>query len=526
MTFPMSPADSMFLLAEAAQRPMHIGAVALLTPPGGGDAADIREMFATAAARQRATSLWRRRPRRSLASMLQWTWDIDPGIDLDYHVRFDAVPWPGRIAELWKLVAELHSCPLDRSRPLWRVHLIEGLADGRYAVYVKIHHALADGVSAMRLLQAAFSPDPHQRGMPAPWETQSDLAGSAAETAHIGAPEASPPHRSIGVAGEIVRTAGETVAAASALADTTWRALWRRGGPLTFAAPDTPFNTPIGNARSFAGCAFPLERLRLIANRTDATINDIVLTICAGALRRYLAARDALPTAPLVAMVPVSLRHDEPASTTDRPPGNKLAMLSCTLATHLDDPVERLAAIRANMRDGKAVLAKRGRLATLAISGLGAAPLTAAMLLGRPLGPFRPPNVLISNVSGRPGPLYWNGARLDALYPLSVPVDGQALNITCTGLNDQITFGLTGCRRAVPRIDALTGYLKDELDLLDAPHHGSPVNRSGGGASDPGLPGAACPRRPRCRGLDASGTTSAKSAGRHRRPPSMRQLTG
>lgn len=477
MPCPMSPVDSMFLLAEAAQRPMHIGAVGLLTPPAGAGAADVREMFSTALARDRAAAFWRRRPHRSLASLMQWCWDTDSDIEMDYHVRFDAVPWPGRMAELWELVSELHSTPLDRDRPLWRVHLIEGLADGRYAVYIKIHHALADGVSAMRFVQSVFSPDPDLRGMPAPWETSpygtfDDTSGSA----RIGGDGAGRAPLLAGVVDGMCHAVDETVAVASALADTSWRALCRRGGPLSLMAPDTPLNARIGSARSFTGCTFPLERLRSIAKRAEATVNDVVLTLCAGALRHYLDDRNALPAASLVAMVPVSLRNDELVGTADRGPGNSIGALMCTLATHLVDPAERLAAIRTNMRDGKAALAGRSRLQTLAISGLGAAPLAAAMLLGRPLPSFRPANVMVSNVAGPPGPLYWNGARLDALYPLSVPVDGQGLNITCISLNDQIAFGLTGCRRAIPKIGTLTRYLSDELDLLDDWHRESRAN--------------------------------------------------
>jgi hypothetical protein len=142
----------------------------------------------------------------------------------------------------------------------------------------------------------------------------------------------------------------------------------------------------------------------------------------------------------------------------------------CSLATHLADPAERLAAVQASMRDGKAALAGRSQLQVLAMSALGIVPLALAMTLGRAPGPLRPPNVMISNVPGPQGPLYWNGARMEALYPVSVPVDGQTLNITCTSVNGQMSFGLTGCSRAVPAIGTLAGLLGRELDLLDAFH--------------------------------------------------------
>jgi WS/DGAT/MGAT family acyltransferase len=467
MLFPMSPADSIFLLAETPQQPVNVGALALLTPPEGGDTGSMREMFFTARARNQVAPPWRRRPHRSLTSLGQWHWRTEAHVDLNYHVRLTALPAAAGMAELSDLVSRLHSVPLDRARPLWEFYLIEGLADGRYAVYIKIHHALADGVSAMRLMQRTVSADPDQQAMPALWEVAEwGAAACEDESATAPAPEADLLDRAAGVVG----SAADLVGVAPALADTAWRAMRRRGGPLTLAAPHTPLNVAISSARSFAGCSFPLERLRLVAKHTDATINDVVLAMCAGALRRYLFAHDALPTAPLTAMVPVSLRSDELVGAPDEFPGNKIGTLVCSLGTQLADPAERLTAIQASMRDGKAALAGRSPLQVRAMSALGAAPLALAMTLGRAPRPLRPPNVLISNVPGPTGPLYWNGARFDVIYPLSVPVDGQALNITCSGINDQITFGLTGCRRAVPAIGMLADFLGRELDLLDAFH--------------------------------------------------------
>jgi WS/DGAT/MGAT family acyltransferase len=357
------------------------------------------------------------------------------------------------MAELCDLVSQLHSGRLDLNRPLWQFHLIEGLSHGRFAIYMKTHHALADGVSAMRLLQQTVSADPDQRDMPALWEVPGTAPAGGAGP--------------LDAAWGLVGAARDLAGMPGALVDTAWRAVRRRGGPLTLAAPHTPLNVPICEVRSFAGRTFPIDRLRLVAKHTDATLNDVVLAMCAGALRRYLLGRKALPTAPLMAMVPVSLRGDEPEAPTGDVPGNKIGTLMCSLGTHLADPAERLAAVQSSMREGKAAFAGRSQLQMLAMSAVGAAPLALAMTLGRAPGPLRPPNVMISNVPGPTGPLYWNGARFEALYPLSVPVDGQTLNITCTSINDQIMFGLTACRRAVPRIGTLAEFLDRELDLLD-----------------------------------------------------------
>lgn len=480
MPFLMSPADALFLLAERPERPLHVGTLALLNPPEGTDGWDLREMVAAAQARERVAPLWRRRPHRSLSSLGQWYWRSDAEVDLGYHVRVSALPAPGGLAELWDLVSRLHGGLLDRTRPLWQLYLIEGLADGRYAAYIKAHPALLAGVSAMRLMQQIVGTDPDRRGMPALWEV-TEQTPPCGEAALVGWGDPLDAVRGVlgtakGLAGMgpldaargVLGAAGGLAGMVPALADTAWRAARRRGGPLTLAAPHTPLNVPISGGRSFAGRSFPIERLRRVAKRADATVNDVVLAMCAGALRGYLAARHALPAAPLVAMVPVALPGADPAGAPGEVPGNKLATLMCSLATHLADPAERLAAVRASMREGKAALAGRSQAQVLAMNALGAAPLALAMTLGRTAAPLRPPNVMISNLPGPQGPLYWNGARLDALYPLSVPVDGQALNITCTRTNNQITFGLTGCRRAVPAISTLADLLDRELDVLGA----------------------------------------------------------
>lgn len=459
MLFPMSAADAMFLFAETPQRPMHVGALALLSRPESADERYVRDMFATALARNQVASLWRRRPHRSLTSLGQWYWRTEAEVDLDYHVQLSALPRRAGLAALWELVSQLHAGMLDRSRPLWQLHLIEGLPHGQYAMYIKTHHALADGVSAMRLLQQTVSADPDRRGMPALWEVGEQARTSdTASWAPVGP---------LTLARAVLGAAGVLAGMAPALADTAWRAARRRGGPLTLAAPHTPLNVPIDSARSFAGCTFPIERLRLVAKRADATINDVVLAMCAGALRSYLITRGALPAAPLTAMVPVSLRGADAVDVMHGVPGNKIGTLMCSLATHLADPAERLSAVRASMREGKAAIAGRSREQVIAMSALGAAPLALAMTLGHAPGPLRPPNVMISNVPGPRGPLYWNGAHLDALYPMSIPVDGQALNITCTSTNDQIAFGLISCRRVVPAMSTLTEQLARELELLE-----------------------------------------------------------
>ncbi|MGW6376515.1 WS/DGAT/MGAT family O-acyltransferase [Rhodococcus sp. NPDC055112] len=467
MLLPMSPTDSMFLLGESRDHPMHVGGLALFTPPEGAGARDVRAMLDAAFARGEVSPLLRKRARRSVTSLGQWGWETDTDIDLGHHVSHEALPAPGGLTELLELVSRLHGGLLDRSRPLWEMHLIEGLEDGRFAVYTKIHHALADGVSAMKLLRSALSEDPEAREMPAPWEPLVRERPALTLVPDVSAEGSVEPARGgpLDLASAVLRVArgavGEAVGLLPALAGTVDRARRDRGGSLSFAAPSSIFNVPIGGARRFAAQSWPIERLRLVAKCGDATINDVVLAMCAGALRAYMDELDALPTDPLIAMVPVSLRREQPEAKA----GNEIGLLMCNLATHLGDPAARLDTVRTAMREGKDSMRTMSTAQVLATSALGVAPLALGMFgLG---GPVRPANVMVSNVPGPGTPLYWNGARLSALYPLSIPVDGQALNITCTSTDDEIAFGLTGCRRSVPPLQPLLGYLDDELAALE-----------------------------------------------------------
>ncbi|WAM12022.1 WS/DGAT/MGAT family O-acyltransferase [Rhodococcus sp. JS3073] len=462
MLLPMSPLDSMFLLGESREHPMHVGDVQIFQPPEGADARDMRALLDAALTDtdQDVASRLARRARRSWTSLGQWGWESDTRIDLGHHVRHDALPEPGEEAQLLALCSRLHSTPLDRSRPLWEIHLIEGLRDGRYATYTKIHHAVADGVSAMTMLRRALSEDPDERGMRASWQHS--------RPRHPGPPvdavEAVDLPRAVIHAAR--STVGEFAGLVPALARTLTRAAREQGGPLSLAAPKTMFNVPISGSRQFAAQSWPLERLRLVAKLADATINDVVLAMSAGALRSYLLEQDALPAEPLVAMVPVSLRDEKQAATGERG-GNDVGVLMCNLGTHLPEPADRLDTVRTCMREGKQAMAAMSGAQILAMNALGAGPAGASIVFGHN-SRLRPPfNLIISNVPGPRHPLYWNGARLDGLYPLSIPVDGQGLNITCTSNDDTISFGITGCRRAVPQLHTLTTHLGDALRALE-----------------------------------------------------------
>jgi diacylglycerol O-acyltransferase len=453
MLLPMPPTSSMFLLAETREHPMHVGGLQLLQPPDGADALDVRAMFDEAMTSPQVAPLYRKRARRSVTSLGQWGWEPDQAFDLEHHVRRSALPQPGRVLELLALCSRLHSTLLDRHRPLWELHLIEGLADGRYATYFKVHHAMVDGVSALRLLSRMLSEDPDERDMPAPWALPARGAHGGPGTSPLALPKA------------VLHGAADLAAVIPSAVRMLDRGFATSDGAIPLTAPRSVLNVPITGARRFAAQSWPIERIRRIGKASDTTVNDVVLAMCAGALRSYLRSLGALPGEPLIAMVPVSLHTSDSAHPDGG--GNAVGAVLCNLGTDLADPADRLRTVHVSMERGKQSLEGLSQLQILALSAVTMSPIALGYLL-RNQGRSRPPfNLIISNVPGPRQPMYWNGARLDGLYPLSVPIDGQALNITCTSYSDELAFGLTGCRRSVPHLQQLLTHLDDELLALE-----------------------------------------------------------
>lgn len=458
MLVPMSLADSMFLIGETREQPMHVGGLQLFEPPAGSPGWDVHALFSRLLTETNVSEPFRRRPRRALATAGLPGWSEDSEVDLEHHVRHSALPKPGRVLELLALVSRLHGAPLDRRRPLWEFHLIEGLADGRLAVYTKMHHCVMDGVSAMRLNEASLSTDPGDPFVP-PWTVRMPTRAPVdSETSAAPDPLRTLLHTGQSIWGLAQNTAG----LAPALAGTVLRGLRMQAAPMSFAAPRTIFNTSITGSRRFAAQSWPLERIRAVGKAADATVNDVVLAMCSGALRDYLIDLNALPDAPLIAMVPVSLRD----GTAGRE-GNAIGMTMCNLGTNLPEAGDRLEVVHSSMVEGKQALAHMTPLQILLVSALGMTP-AALNLIFPSHGLTRPPfNIIISNVPGPTGQRYLDGGRLDGSYPLSIPFQGQALNITCATFGDNIGFGLVGCRRRVPHLQRLLTHLEQALSELE-----------------------------------------------------------
>jgi diacylglycerol O-acyltransferase len=434
----MPPMDAIFLAVEKPTNPMHVAGLHLFAPPPDGNAESVRTMFTEAG---EVAAYFRRRAVQSRGG--RWNWQLEPTAQLSYHVREHLLPSPAGMPELLELCAALHGQPLDRDRPLWQAHLISGLADGRFALYFKLHHALGDGQQSQRLLRQTLSRDASRRKSSPPW-----LGAEAPPTVTSG------------------RGTGGLFGELASLASMFGRAMLVPG-PATAGAPRTILNPrTISGQRRFATGSWPLQRIRAVAKGSGVSTNDVVLAVCGGALRHYLDSRSALPDESLVAMVPIALRTNGPLGDTGthQPAGNSVGALLCELGTDSEDPSRRLM-----QRHELMVRAKAGHQSMTPTQVLAATAITMAPLILEPLRTrSRPPfNLIISNVRTSPAPLYFNGARLDEVYPLSIPVDGQALNITCTIYARQILFGLTCCPVHLPDPERLLAYMQDELAALE-----------------------------------------------------------
>jgi diacylglycerol O-acyltransferase / wax synthase len=445
----MSPTDSVFLLTESREHPMHVGGLQLFEPPEGAGPEFVREAAAALAANREFQPTFRKRPAWVVGGLanVAWAYDDADDVDIDYHLRRSALASPGRVRELLELTSRLHSSLLDRHRPLWEAYFVEGLNDGRFALYSKFHHSLIDGVSALKLMQRTLSTDADDPELRAIWSLPRRHRDSADRSRW--------------------QTLRQLAGSVAAFGPSTWSlaraALVEQQLTLPFGAPRTMLNVPIGGARRVAAQSWSLDRIKSIKQAAGVTVNDVVLAMCSGALRYYLFEQHALPDTPLVAMVPVSLRTKEEADSG----GNMVGSILCNLATDVEDPATRLETISESMRGNKKVFSELPRLQAFALSVFLIAPLGLSALPGFVSSAPPPFNIVISNVPGPTEPMYWGGARLDGNYPLSIALDGQALNITMTNNAGNIDFGLVGCRRSVPHLQRLLGHLESSLKDLE-----------------------------------------------------------
>jgi WS/DGAT/MGAT family acyltransferase len=475
--------DAQFLGVESARTFGHVGGFAIYDPstaPGGE--LTVQELCGLVGERLHLLPpfRWRLVPVPFGIDLPYWI--EDPDFDLDFHIRESAVPKPGTDRQIAETVARIFARPLDRDRPLWELYLIHGLPDGKVALLTKVHHSVVDGVSGNEILTILLDPSAEGREIPAPGEPvpPDRVPGQLEMLARgvLGIPRQ--PLRALKAA-PLTLTAITEVPGANAfpLVPTLSRGLAHlrtlAGAPggegvLEVAqarAPRTSFNGPIGPHRRFAFGSISLDRVKALKNELDITVNDVVVAICASALRDWLLERDELPKDPLLALIPVSVRTEEERQAF----GNRIAAMIVPIATNVKDPRRRLLRTHELLRSAKEIHAALP--ASLLTDATAFIPPAVAALAARTtievLGRTRPPlNVVISNVPGPREPLYLAGARLEANFPVSVVIDGVGLNLTIMSYRDHMDFGIVSDRDQVDDVWPLLESCRKALDEFEA----------------------------------------------------------
>lgn len=469
----INPLDAMFLWGESAETTMHVASLMPFTPPAGADPSYLRDLVEEMRAAPVARPWNLRLAHPHLLRHPAQAWVEDDDVDLDYHVRRSALPSPGDERELGVIVSRLHSHQLDFTRPPWEVHVIEGLEGGRFALYIKVHHSLVDGFTATRIQSRCLASDPADRVTPFFFEVDPRGPRPARETTSA-RPLAA---RLVRSATTPVRLASRTAAALTTTGLGTAKAVTklefargerRRALVDPVSAPNAIFNARTGRNRRLATQSCDLSTIRDIAHAAGGTVNDVVMAMCGGALRRYLDELGALPGKPLIAFMPVNIRADG-----DEGGGNRVGVLLASMGTHLDDPVERLESVVASTAEAKQQMRGMRQLTVLAYSGYLMAPAMVQVLgamadLSAGLRHALPTNfnLCVSNLPGPERTLYLRGSRLEAIYPMSIPVHGMALNITLESYDGHLDFGFVGCRDAVPSLQRLAVYTGEALAEL------------------------------------------------------------
>ncbi len=453
-----NPLDAFFLMGETPETLMHVGSLMYFTFPKGEKRTFLPELMTHLRGAPVEQPWTLRLQTRRVMRQPVHRWVEDEDFDIDYHVRHSALPSPGGEREVGILVSRLHSNALDFRRPPWEMHVIEGLQDGRFAVYTKIHHSLVDGYTGMRILQRGLSRDPDDR-------THASFFSLTKPPRPEGSPEP------VGDVTSILRGLVSSVGAMPSVAKALVNTQLGRGSTTTkavssYQAPNSILNGRVGRARRFATQHYPLERLRAIGKARNATLNDVLMAICAGGLRSYLEELEALPGDPLVGFIPVNVRPKDSEGG-----GNFVGATLVSLATDLEDPLERLTAITQSSRAAKARMTGMAGDAVVAYSALLLAPAGMQVLRAMSGLPVPVPltlNLCISNVPGPKDHLYWRGARLEATYPVSIPGHSMALNITAHSYAGTLNLGFIGDRDGMPHLQRLAVHTGEALDDLEA----------------------------------------------------------
>jgi len=452
---PLSPIDATFLRMESTRTPMHVGALMTFRLPVDASPDFVQQLKAKMGGHHSMPEPFGYRLATTLFSRITPAW-TETEVDIDYHVRHSALPYPGGERELGQLVERLHSHPLDLTRPLWECHLIEGLENNRFALYFKAHHCAIDGMGAVGMVNKWLSTDPKETESKGPWVLATKPEDQAVDSPsslleRLRKPVKTATTQALGFT-ELIKGLNKMAQGPDS------------GSRMALSTPRSLFNKPVSQQRRLGTQMLELHRVRDISKKTQTSVNDVLLAVCGSAIRRYLSEVE-FETQPnndsLLASVPMGLERK------DGKGGNAVAGFVVPLGTDLNDPIERLQIIHRVTTRSKKEISDLPEAAQAQLALLGLSPFVAGQMLG--VLPKIPPffNFVISNVVLSKDPLYLMGAELEAMYPVSFLFDGYAINITLVGYNDHVAVGFLGCREAVPSLQRLAVYTGEALTELE-----------------------------------------------------------
>lgn len=444
--------DMGFLYTETVTSPKHVAGLQIFSIPDNYQGHFSRDLFDNLMSQQDVKPPFNQKLKRQITG--QYFWQEDSNIDLSYHVRFAMLPQPGNDHQLLSFVEHQHETLLDRHRPLWEMILIDGLANNKFAIYVKVHHAFTDGAKANQLLMAYLSKN-----------TESPMTAFWA----VARPKKAPTAKSVfSLFSDTSKLVTGHVKSIPSLAKLTTKLLFQATNmykadmPTPFMAPKTPFSVSPKRARRAAMTSLPLARVKTLGRVTGATINDVVVTICDMAIHNYLATHNFVLKKPLVAQMPMSLRD---ASDTES--NNQVAISLVELAYAGEHPLARLITVKESCQKLKSEtkLLTKEALTNYTLVSQGLAAASELLNLDTILPPMG--NVLISNIPGPNNALYMMGAKMDKCFPISVLPPGMSLNITLYSYNGSIHVGLVACRSALPDLSELADYIETAFVALE-----------------------------------------------------------
>lgn len=463
----LTPGDAFFLLIESDKTPSQIGVLVRMKLPKGKDKTFIVEMIEGFRKFQPTAEPYNLKlAKRSVISPL-YMWEKVDNVDIDYHLRHSALPQPGGERELAVLISRLHSIPLDHGRPMWELHVIEGLEDDCFAIYAKMHHALIDGVAGSRLMahwakqtEPEVVPDflpfwanplPKKKSsIKDSLENQSENQLSEKENF---VSQCTTAFKSVGI---VLKAVWKSIVGQRSKNNT--------GLVAPYSAPNSILNAAVGPQRRVSTAEFSTARLKAIGKKHGGSLNDVVMAICGGALRRYLSELNELPETSLIAQVPVSFRAKDEIGG-----GNAIGMVLASLGTDEEDTLSRFNKVIRSMSAAKALLSEMNAAQITGYSALMTLPFVIGQMTkigNRRRNPMY--NVVISNVPGPAETRYLNGAEVFSVHPVSFVMQGQALNITLYTYADKITFVFTACRESLPSVQHLVGHTTDAIEDLES----------------------------------------------------------